>query len=81
MNDDGTVLLVFFGLFAVLTAPMAGGNLWRLADVRLRSQWLVGVALTALAPHFRLESVLKRSSMNGPMKEEISEAARTKEWR
>ncbi|CAA9461227.1 MAG: hypothetical protein AVDCRST_MAG38-76 [uncultured Solirubrobacteraceae bacterium] len=41
------MLLVFFGLFAVLTVPMAGGNLWRLADVRLRGQWLVGVALAA----------------------------------
>lgn len=47
MNDDGSVLLVFFGLFALLTVPMAGGNLWRLADVRLRGQWLVGVALAA----------------------------------
>ena len=45
MNDDESVLLVFFGLFAVLTVPMAGGDLWRLADVRLRGQWLVGVAL------------------------------------
>ena len=41
------MLLVFFGLFAVLTVPMAGGNLWRLADVQLRGQWLVGVALAA----------------------------------
>jgi MFS family permease len=47
MHDDGTVLLVFFGVFAVLTVPMAGGNLWRLADVRLRGQWLVAVALAA----------------------------------
>ncbi len=41
------MLLVFFGLFAVLTVPMAGGNLWRLADVQVRGQWLVGVALAA----------------------------------
>ena len=41
------MLLVFFGLFALLTVPMAGGNLWRLADVQLRGQWLVGVALAA----------------------------------
>ena len=47
MDDDESVLLVFFGLFAIATVPMAGGNLWKLADVRLRGQWLVGVALAA----------------------------------
>src|SRR3712207_7677510 len=47
MDDDECVLLVFFGLFAIATVPMAGGNLWRLADVQLRGQWLVGVALAA----------------------------------
>ena len=41
------MLLVFFGVFALLTVPMAGGNLGRLADVHLRGQWLVGVALVA----------------------------------
>lgn len=39
------MLLVVLGLFALVTVPLARGSLWRLADVELRHQWLVGLAL------------------------------------
>jgi len=39
------VLLVAFGLVALATVPLAGGRLWRLADVELRHQWLIALAL------------------------------------
>lgn len=41
------MLLVAFGVLALITVPLAGGHLWRLSEIRLRHQWLVGVALAA----------------------------------
>ena len=41
------MLLVVLGLLALVTVPLAGGRLWRLADVELRHQWLIGLALFA----------------------------------
>jgi hypothetical protein len=39
------VLIVFACLLAVLTVPLAGGRLLRLADLELRAAWTVGAAI------------------------------------